>query len=183
MALNRKLQNKTKNYFLNGFFSISSVILTDTILTVWNFRVFSIQIYLLYAYHIFWGREAGRLIWACFSSKILNAAPYSRLSSLHHCFGNTIWMFWCWFWHSMKWQLKSVILLKRYSLYTEWTKYLEHLPNGGSRVAQRSKTLHLHARGITTDPGLIQGCITTGHDRESNRAAHNWPSVIRVWPG
>ncbi|CDR06146.1 unnamed protein product [Oncorhynchus mykiss] len=54
--------------------------------------------------------------------------------------------------------------------------------NMGFRVAQRSKTLHLSARGVTTDPGSIPGCITTGCDRESHRAAHNWPSVVRVWP-
>ena len=40
----------------------------------------------------------------------------------------------------------------------------------GSRVAQRSKALHLSARGVTTDPGLIPGCITTGRDWESHRA-------------
>ena len=34
----------------------------------------------------------------------------------------------------------------------------------GSRVAQRSKALHLSARGVTTDPGLIPGGITTGRD-------------------
>ena len=66
---------------------IMSVILTDTILTVFgNFRVFSIQIYQLYAYHIFWARVAGRLIWACFSSKRHWAAsqlkPHSLLSAL-----------------------------------------------------------------------------------------------------
>ena len=32
----------------------------------------------------------------------------------------------------------------------------------GSWVAQRSKALHLSTRGISTDPGLIPGCITTG---------------------
>ena len=55
----------------------------------------------------------------------------------------------------------------------------------GSRVAQWSKALHLSARGVTTDPGLIPGCITTGCDWESHRVQHNWPSVIqvRVWPG
>jgi hypothetical protein len=57
-----------------------------------------------------------------------------------------------------------------------------HLING-SGVVQRSKALHLRARGITTDPGLIPGCITTGCDWESHRLAHNWPSVVRVWPG
>jgi hypothetical protein len=55
----------------------------------------------------------------------------------------------------------------------------------GSRVAQRSKALHLSARGVTTDPGRIPGCITTGRDWESHRVAQNWSSVVRVrvWPG
>ena len=43
----------------------------------------------------------------------------------------------------------------------------------GSRVAQRAKALHLSARGVTTDPGLIPGCITTGYDWESHWAVHN----------
>ena len=50
-------------------------------------------------------------------------------------------------------------------------------------MAQLSKALHLSARGVTTDPGSIPGCITTGCDWESHRAVHNWPSVIRVWTG
>ena len=41
---------------------------------------------------------------------------------------------------------------------------------------QRSKALHR----VNTDPGSIPGFITTGCDRESHRAAHNWPSVVRV---
>ena len=43
----------------------------------------------------------------------------------------------------------------------------------------------LSARGAITDPGSIPGCITNGHDWESHRAVHNWPSVVRVrvWPG
>ena len=48
------------------------------------------------------------------------------------------------------------------------------------RVAQWSKALHLSVRGVTTDPGTIPGCITTG--RESHRAEQNWLSVVRVWP-
>jgi hypothetical protein len=35
-------------------------------------------------------------------------------------------------------------------------------------VAQRSKALHLSARGVTIDPGLIPGCITNRRDRESH---------------
>jgi hypothetical protein len=52
-----------------------------------------------------------------------------------------------------------------------------------SRVVQRSKALHPSAKGVTTDPGSIVGCITTGRDQESYRAAHNWPSVARVGEG
>jgi hypothetical protein len=40
----------------------------------------------------------------------------------------------------------------------------QHLINLGSRVAQRSKALHVSARGVTTDPGLIPVCITTDRD-------------------
>ena len=49
----------------------------------------------------------------------------------------------------------------------------KHTHTNGSRVAQRSKALHLSARGVTTDPGSIPGCITTGREWESHRAAHN----------
>jgi hypothetical protein len=45
----------------------------------------------------------------------------------------------------------------------------------GSRVAQ-----HLSARGVTTDPDSIPGCITTGRDRESHKVADNWASVFWV---
>ena len=60
-----------------------------------------------------------------------------------------------------------------------WGRYVLTL----TRVEQRSKALHLSARGVTTDPGMIPGCITNGRDRESHRAALNWPSVIRVRGG
>ena len=50
----------------------------------------------------------------------------------------------------------------------------------GSQVVQWSKALNLSARGVTTDLGSIPGCITTGHDQESHRATHNWPSVVQV---
>jgi hypothetical protein len=53
----------------------------------------------------------------------------------------------------------------------------------GSRVVQQSNALHLSARGVTTDPGSIPGCVTTGHDQETHRAAHNWPSIVRVMGG
>jgi hypothetical protein len=36
------------------------------------------------------------------------------------------------------------------------------------------------AWGVTTDPGSIPGGVTTGLDWESQRAAHNWLSIIRV---
>ena len=42
------------------------------------------------------------------------------------------------------------------------------------------KLLHLSARGVTTDPGSISGCITTDRDWESHRVAHIWPSIVRV---
>jgi hypothetical protein len=45
---------------------------------------------------------------------------------------------------------------------------------------QQSKALHLSARGVTTVPGSNPGCITSGRDWESHRAAHNWPSVIQA---
>jgi hypothetical protein len=51
-------------------------------------------------------------------------------------------------------------------------------PIHGHRVPQWSKALHLSARGVTTDPGSIPDCITTGCDWESQRAAHNWTSVV-----
>ena len=83
MALNRKLQKK-RNYFLNGFFSgfrlLNQFCYTHShyFNSFGNLRVCSIQIYQIYAHHILWARVAGRLIWACFSSKIPNAAPYPR---------------------------------------------------------------------------------------------------------
>ena len=52
----------------------------------------------------------------------------------------------------------------------------------GYRVAQWSKALYLSARGIPTVPGSNPGCITFGCDWESHRAAHIWPSAVRVWP-
>ena len=55
----------------------------------------------------------------------------------------------------------------------------------GSQVVQWSKALHLSARGVTTDPGLIPGWITTGRDWGAHLAAHNCPSGVRVrvWLG
>ena len=43
-----------------------------------NCRVFSIQIYQLYAYHSFWAWVTGSLLWVCFSSGSENTAPYPR---------------------------------------------------------------------------------------------------------
>lgn len=34
--------------------------------------------------------------------------------------------------------------------------------------------------GVTTDPGSIPACVTTGRDREYHRTVYNWPGVIRV---
>ena len=44
---------------------------------------------------------------------------------------------------------------------------------GAVSVAQCSKARHLRARGVTTDPVSIPGCITTVRDWESHRAAHS----------
>jgi hypothetical protein len=45
------------------------------------------------------------------------------------------------------------------------------------------KALYLSTSGVITDPGSTTGGIATGRDWESHRAAHNWPSVVRVCPG
>jgi hypothetical protein len=42
--------------------------------------------------------------------------------------------------------------------------------------------LRFSARGVTIGPGSNPGCITSGSDWESYRAAHIWPSVVRIWP-
>ena len=44
-----------------------------------------------------------------------------------------------------------------------------------SQVAQRFKALHHGARGVTTDPGSIPGCIAAGHDQETHDAALSRP--------
>ena len=82
---------------------------------------------------------------------------------------------------------------EEWTVYVAWSQMCLCCPFSStghcSRVVQWSKALHLSARGITTDPGSIPGCITTGRDWshrvQSHRVAHNWPSVVRfkVWPG
>jgi hypothetical protein len=71
--------------------------------------------------------------------------------------------------------------------YIELTKYTHTHTNTlkfdadthrHSRVVQRSKTLHLSAQDFTTVPGSNPGCITSGCDWESHKAAHNWPIVV-----
>ena len=47
----------------------------------------------------------------------------------------------------------------------------------GLHVAQRSKALHLSARGVTTVPGSKPGCITSVCDWQSHKAVYNWPSI------
>uniref|UniRef100_A0A8C7KZT5 Mitogen-activated protein kinase kinase kinase 1 n=1 Tax=Oncorhynchus kisutch TaxID=8019 RepID=A0A8C7KZT5_ONCKI len=42
-----------------------------------------------------------------------------------------------------------------------------------------SKALHLSARGVTTDPGSIPGCITTSRDWESHRATRLL--IMQAW--
>jgi hypothetical protein len=60
MALNRKLQNQKKLFF-SGFHLLNQLCYTHRhyFNSFGIFRVFSIQIYQLYAYHIFWARVAG----------------------------------------------------------------------------------------------------------------------------
>jgi hypothetical protein len=36
---------------------------------------------------------------------------------------------------------------------------------------------------VTTDHGLITGCIAAGRDRETREATHIWPSVVRLRGG
>jgi hypothetical protein len=54
---------------------------------------------------------------------------------------------------------------------------------GPPQVTVLSIALRCSARGVTTDPGLIPGCVAEGHDRETHEAAHNWPSFVRVRGG
>jgi hypothetical protein len=77
---------------------------------------------------------------------------------------------------SVELSLARVLPVCVVSAYRTWS----HL---GFRVVQLSKALHLSARGVTANPGLNPGCITSDRDWESHRAVHNWPSVIQVWPG
>ena len=58
--------------------------------------------------------------------------------------------------------------------------FIKRISTRASRVAQRSMALHLSARGVTTDLGLIPGCVTTGRDRESHKAEHNCPASSRL---
>jgi hypothetical protein len=83
MAMNRKLQKQkqtTSSMDFSQIFTcqISSVILRHYFNRFGNVSVFYPNLPNLYVYHIFWARVAGRLIWACFSSKIPNTAPYPR---------------------------------------------------------------------------------------------------------
>ena len=76
---------------------------------------------------------------------------------------------------------KKGLNISKYILYLRFFKVATLcLDDWGSWVKQWSKALHLSARGVTTDPGSIPGCITTGCDWESHRVA---PSVVRVWLG
>ncbi|XP_055788361.1 tyrosine-protein phosphatase non-receptor type 18 isoform X1 [Salvelinus fontinalis] len=54
----------------------------------------------------------------------------------------------------------------------EWRRGLRHCI---SMPGASLHTLHTH--------GSIPGCITTGRYWESHGAAHNWPSIVSVWPG
>jgi hypothetical protein len=55
-------------------------------------------------------------------------------------------------------------------------------PSLGYQVAAAIlEALHFSARGVTTVPSSNPGYITSDHDRESHRAQHNWPTIVRVW--
>ena len=94
----------------------------------------------------------------------------------------TLYSVLCWRTFGSKYSLLTLLGYDTTSLAHLYLGVSPILPSGAA-VVQWSKALHLSARGITTDPGLIPGCITTGFDWESHRAAHNWPSVVRVWVG
>ena len=52
-----------------------------------------------------------------------------------------------------------------------------------SRVAQRARARHLCARGVTTVPGSIPGCITSGHDLESHKGGAQLAQRRLGWSG
>ncbi|XP_071256359.1 uncharacterized protein [Salvelinus alpinus] len=47
---------------------------------------------------------------------------------------------------------------------------------GGLRPASEPPPVHRSARGVTTDPGLILGCVVADRDRENHKVAHYWHS-------
>ena len=56
---------------------------------------------------------------------------------------------------------------------------------GGGRVGApewRSGLRHCILVQEVSQQSLNPGCITTGCDWESHRPAHNWPSVVWIWP-
>jgi hypothetical protein len=54
---------------------------------------------------------------------------------------------------------------------------------GETRVAQWSKALHLSARGVSADTGLISGCTTTGRDWSPIRQHTIGPVSLRFGQG
>ena len=80
--------------------------------------------------------------------------------------------------------VQNISLVHSHAVKVKWQYGMENQAthNYSPGVAQRSKALHLSARGI---PGSILGCITTGRDWETHRTVHNWLCVVRVrvWPG
>ena len=46
-----------------------------------------------------------------------------------------------------------------------------------------AESLHLSARGVTTDKLVrIQAVSQPAVIGRAHRAAHNWPSIVRIWP-
>jgi hypothetical protein len=62
------------------------------------------------------------------------------------------------------------LIILKYVLLNIYFLYIG-LPSG---AASQCKALHLSARGVTTGPGLNSGCITSGCDWKSHRAAHRF---------
>ena len=63
------------------------------------------------------------------------------------------------------------------------SRYVQSNVNAISRAPEWHSGLRHCISEVSLQTGSIPGCITTGRDWESHRAAHNWPSVVRVWPG
>ena len=73
--------------------------------------------------------------------------------------------------------------MTRYSLYSPDASPIETHKLGLPSAVAVFKALHRSAWGVTTDLGLISGCVTAGRDRETHEAAYNLPSFVLVTGG